>query len=320
MATKKQQKEPFFQNLSSDLLQEENNFAPRKPDKNPKKQKIHSDRHQFSFPKLSNKTLKKVFSGKKILPLIILYLFSFPSLFGGFYEQGGYQGFYFFEETQKKEEKSTIKKDSLPKTPEEALVFLKSEKARLEALQALAICNPTKENLTNFFEQRNQMIGLASNFADQGMFTLLERADLGPDPKFPKNDFGIEFRKNLEQSKQKETLKNLGEQFFLLVVGEGGEPWSEMAATIGETFANATKWTVRFLSLNGEKSTSDLKTEFNRSLLEKISLRETPSFFMIDPQNETIIPVGSGAPSVSLLFETILEQASRHALLENSYD
>ena len=176
------------------------------------------------------------------------------------------------------------------------------------------------ENLTKFFEQRNQMIGLASNFADQGMFTLLERADLGPDPKFPKNDFGIEFRKNLEQSEQKETLKSLGEKFFLLVVGEGGEPWSEMAATIGETFANATKWTVRFLSLNGEKSTSDLKTEFNRSLLEKISLRETPSFFMIDPQNETIIPVGSGAPSVSLLFETILEQASRHALLENSYD
>ena len=199
-------------------------------------------------------------------------------------------------------------------------MFLKSEKARLEALQALAICNPTKENLTKLFEQRNQMIGLASNFADQGMFTLLERADLGPDPKFPKNDFGIEFRKNLEQSEQKETLKSLGEKFFLLVVGEGGEPWSEMAATIGETFANATKWTVRFLSLNGEKSTSDLKTEFNRSLLEKTSLRETPSFFMIDPQNETIIPVGSGAPSVSLLFETILEQASHHALLENSYD
>lgn len=314
MLLKKKKKEHFLKKLSIWFQQEGKNFNLKKLGKDQKRKK--------TYPKFPKKPLKKVFSGqeKKFLPLLILYLFPFSSLFGGFYEEGGYQGFYFFEEQEKKEEKNKIKKETLPKTPEEALVFLKGQKERLEALQAFAICNPTTENLTSFFEQRNQLIGLASNFADQGMLTLLERSDLGPDPKFPKNSFGIEFRKNLEQSQQKNTLKTLGEQFFLLVVGEGGEPWSEMAASIGETFANATKWTVRFLSLNGEKSTSELKTEFNISLLERISIRETPSFFMIDPKNKTIIPVGAGIPSVSLLFETILEQAKHHALLEIAYE
>lgn len=257
---------------------------------------------------------------KHLFLLMLLILLPIASLLGGFYEEGGYQGFYFFEEKGQKEETKKPKKESLPKTPEEALVFLKNQKNRLEALQSLAICNPTKENIINFLEWRNQMIGLASDFADQGMVTLLERTDLGPDPKFPKNDFGMEFRKSLESAKQKEILQNLGERFFLLIVGEGGEPWSEMAATIGETFANATKWTVRFLSLNGEKSTSDLKTEFNVSLLEKISVRDIPAFFMIDPKKEDIIPVGAGVPSVSLLFETIVQQTKHHPLLENLHD
>lgn len=311
MPLKKQKKEYFFQKLSLWFQQEGKNLSLKNLGKDQKRRKRWTP---------SKNLLRRPFKkGSKIL-LLLLSLFPFSSLIGGFYEEGGYQGFYFFEEQEKKEKKEASEKKILPKTPEEALRFLKDQKERLEALQALAICNPTTENLTTFFEARNQMIGLASDFADQGMLTLLERSDLGPDPKFPKNSFGIEFRKNLEQSQQQEALKNLGKQFFLLVVGEGGEPWSEMAASIGETFANATKWTVRFLSLNGEKTTSDLKTEFNPSLLEKISLRETPAFLMIDPKNESIIPVGSGVPSVSLLFETILDQSKHHALVEASYD
>jgi len=292
---------------------------------------IKKQKRENLFKKLGKgrkrRTLSKTFlrrdfkKGIKFLPLLISCLVPVTSLLGGFYEEGGYQGFYFFEEKKtQKEEDPNLNKPSLPQTPEEALLFLKIEKERLEALQALAICNPTTKNLTNFLEQRNQMIDLAANFADQGMFALLERADLGPDPKFPKNSFGIEFRKNLERNQEKETLEKLGEHFFLAIVGEGGEPWSELAASIGETFANATKWTVRFLSLNGEETASDLKTEFNLSMLETLSLKETPTFLIIDPKSKTMIPVGAGVPSVSMLMETIIEQANHHALMEMTND
>ena len=306
MPIKKQKRESFFKRLSTWFQKEGKNFRPSKEKK--RKEKLEP----------SKKCRRS--GGKNFLPLLITCLVPVSSLLGGFYEEGSYQGFYFFEEKATKEEKQKLNKPPLPQTPQEALIFLKVEKERLEALQALAICNPTTENLTNFFEQRNQMIDLASNFADQGMLSLLERSDLGPDPKFPKNSFGIEFRKNLEQTQEKETLEKLGEHFFLAIVGEGGEPWSELAASIGETFANATKWTVRFLSLNGEKTSADLKTEFNLSQLETFPLQETPSFLMIDPKRKTMIPVGSGVPSVSLLMETIIEQAKHHVLLENTDD
>lgn len=306
MPIKIQKRESFFKKLSMWFQKEGKNFRPKKEKK--RKEKLEPSKK------------RRRLEGKKFLPLLTLCLFPFSSLLGGFYEGGGYQGFYFFEEKATKEEKQKLNKPPVPQTPQEALIFLKVEKERLEALQALAICNPTHENLTNFFEQRNQMIELSSNFADQGMLALLERSDLGPDPKFPKNSFGIEFRKNLEKTQEKETLEKLGEHFFLAIVGEGGEPWSELAASIGETFANATKWTVRFLSLNGEKTSADLKTEFNLAQLETFPLRETPSFLMIDPKNKTMIPVGSGVPSVSLLMETIIEQANHHALLEKTND
>lgn len=262
-------------------------------------------------------TIKKS-KRKRFFKRLITCLLPASSLVGGFYEEPCYQGFYYFEEFEGKDKESqTPKKHTAPQTPEEAIIFINLQKERLEGLQALAISNPTTANLFKYFEQRNFFIDMASDFSEKGELALLERPDLGPDPKFPLSSFGIEFRKNLEDAQEQEEIKALGKRFFLIVVGEGGEPWSELAASIGETFANATKWTVRFLSLNGEKTFSDIKTEFNYSILKETQIVETPTFLMACPESGKMIPVGSGAPSISSLMEAIILQAKNHFLLES---
>lgn len=265
-------------------------------------------------------------SKKKTLPKNVKFYLSilaailpFSSLLGNFYDEGGYRGFYYFEDMESQEEE----KQKLPKTPKEALVYIQIERERLEGLQALAVCNPTTENIALFLEQRNRVIGLASRFSDQGALTLLERPDLGPETEFPTTGFGIEFRKRLEEAQQQKELEEIGKRFFLLVVGMGKEPWSELAASIGETFFNAMQktsspWTVRFLSLNGEKTEADLKTEFNTSILETFPLQKTPTFLIVCPEDNTMLPVGTGAPSVSLLMEAIVAQFKNHSHLESN--
>ena len=96
MATKKKQ-ENFFKKLSTWFQREGKNFRPSKK-QNKKKER-----------KLPQKCIRKSSAKEcKFLSLLITCLVPVSSLLGGFYEEGSYQGFYFFEEKATKEEKQKI--------------------------------------------------------------------------------------------------------------------------------------------------------------------------------------------------------------------
>ena len=255
-------------------------------------------------------------SKKLLIILSVCFLYPFTS-YASFYEGDKYQGFYYFEDpvatkSQDKEEE-TLK----PKTPEQALLLLEFEKKRLEGSRALAILDPSKENILDYFEKRNKIIDRSAVFSEKGTIALLEHPRFGPEPTNPTTSFGIDFRKRQDEEKKKHVVQELGKTFFLLVVGQGEEVWSELAASIGESFQEASGWVVRFLTTNEKLSTSTLKTHSNDHILSSLNLEETPSFFMVHPDNGKIVPVGAGAPSVSHLMENILLQAENHALTED---
>jgi len=252
-----------------------------------------------------------------LMCFFIVYLFVPLFSYASFYEGDKYQGFYYFEELNHKSKQTNEEENFKPQTSEEALYLMEREKKRLEGARALAILNPSQENLLDYFEKRNRIIDRSVVFSERGAIALLEHPKFGPEPKNPTTSFGIEFRKRQEEKRKEHVVKKLGENFFLLVVGAGEEDWSELAASIGESFQRALDWDVRFLTTNKKPSTSPLKTHFNRHLLDSLNLEETPAFFMVEPEQGKVIPLGAGAPSVSHLMENILLQASNHALLEN---
>ncbi|MCB9222160.1 MAG: conjugal transfer protein TraF [Ignavibacteria bacterium] len=252
-----------------------------------------------------------------LMYLFIICLFVPLLSYASFYEGDKYQGFYYFQESIHKNKQSNEEEIFKPQTSEEALYLMEVEKKRLDGARALAILNPSQENLLDYFEKRNRIIDRSVVFSERGAITLLEHPKFGPEPKNPTTSFGIEFRKRQEDKGKEHVVKKLGETFFLLVVGPGEEDWAELAASIGESFQRALDWDVRFLTTNKKPSTSTLKTHFNPYLLDSLNLEETPAFFMVEPEQGKVIPLGAGAPSVSHLMENILLQASNHALLED---
>jgi len=257
---------------------------------------------------MNNKTLLIIFS--------VCFLYPFTS-YASFYEGDKYQGFYYFEDSIQKAEQFSEEELLKPKTPEQALILLEFEKKRLEGSRALAILDPTQENILGYFEKRNKIIDRSVVFSEKGTVVLLEYPRFGPELTNPTTSFGIDFRKRQDEEKKQQVVEELGQTFFLLVVGQGEEVWSELAASIGESFQEASGWVVRFLTTNEKPSTSTLKTHSNDHILSSLNLEETPSFFMVHPDNGKIVPVGAGAPSVSHLMENILLQAENHALTED---
>lgn len=242
--------------------------------------------------------------------LIFCGLLGFNLAFGGFYEESGNQGFYFFEESQ--EEKKDKKR--IPNTPEEAVEIIEEGKKELYELRCLAILNPSKENIERYVERQNKVLALSESFSKQWQYLLLDSPELGSQFDNPTSSSGVEVRKRSEELEKKKTLEKLKEKYFLVLFGEGGNLYSEHAGKIAKQFASISGWEVRAISLNGLALRSFSSVEKDRGISKKYGINNTPTFLMINPVSKQGFFVGSGAISVVELVDNIHIQAKRHFL------
>ncbi|MCB1073469.1 MAG: conjugal transfer protein TraF [Chlamydiia bacterium] len=233
-------------------------------------------------------------------------------LFGGFYEESGNQGFYFFEDP-KELEKSQKEK---PKTPEEAADIMAQQREELYKLRCLAILSPSKENMIRYIEEQNKILSLSENFAKEWQYLLLDLPGLGDGFANPLAASGIEVRKKLEEANKKSALDLLGEKYFLLLFANGGDPYSEQAGKIAKQFASVTDWEIRTVSMNGLSLQDFPDFEKDKGLSQKYGVKNAPTFLIVNPETKEGFHVGVGALSVVDLIDNIYKQAKRHLLEE----
>ena len=233
-------------------------------------------------------------------------------LFGGFYEESGNQGFYFFEDP-KEVEKSQKEK---PKTPEEAAEIMAQQREELYKLRCLAILSPSRENVIRYIEEQNKILSLSENFAKEWQYLLLDLPELGDGFANPLAASGIEVRKKLEETNKKSVLDLLGEKYFLLLFANGGDPYSEQAGKIAKQFSSVTDWEVRTVSMNGLSLQDFTDFEKDKGLSQKYGVKNAPTFLIVNPETKEGFHVGVGALSVSDLIDNIYKQAKRHLLEE----
>lgn len=246
----------------------------------------------------------------KRLVFLSLSILSIAGLHGGFYEESGNQGFYFFEDP-KETEKS---KQETPQTPEEAAEMIAEQKKELYNLRCLAILSPTTENLTRYISEQNRFIALSEQFAKKWEHLLFDTPDLGSGHFSGTSAVGIEVRRKTEETQKLQTLDALGENYFLLLFAEGGDPYSEEAAKILNQFSTVTHWETRAISINGLPTKAIPNPEKNQGLAEKYHITKAPTFLVINPETREGYPVGVGVLSVLELIDNIYKQAERHQL------
>mgnify|MGYP000162102199 CR=1 FL=1 len=233
-------------------------------------------------------------------------------LFGGFYEESGNQGFYFFVDP-KQTEKSQKEK---PNTPEEAADCISEQREELYKLRCLAILSPTKENISHYIEEQNRILLLSENFAKQWQYLLLDFPELGDGFSNPTAASGIEVRKAAEETSKKLTLEALGDKYFLLLFANGGDPYSEQAGKIAQQFSSVTDWEVRVISMNGRPLQDVPDVEIDKGLSQKYGVKNAPTFLIVNPETKEGFFVGVGALSVVELIDNIYKQSQRHLLEE----
>lgn len=212
------------------------------------------------------------------------------------------EGWYYFQEFESEETKEN------PTSLDEAEEVLELEKRQLRKLLSLALLVPTAENVESYLREQNRWVNQSARFADTWGTVLLQKPFLGDFLLNPTTNYGVLAKRDVDLNQRKELLQDLSKTCFLLFFFRGKDPFSEKAAEIGHLFASIHQWTVKAISLDGHGAKNLENFEIDKGLSRNIDVEATPSFFVVNPFENKVFPVGAGLISVSDLEQNIETQ------------
>ena len=220
------------------------------------------------------------------------------------------EGWYYFQESESENPKEK------PSSLDEAEEILECEKLHLKKLLALALLTPTSENVEQYLREQNRWVNQSTQFADTWGKVLLEKPNLGDFLLNPTTNYGLLAKRDVDLEKRKALLHNLSKNSFLLFFFRGEDPFSEKAAEVANLFASLNHWTVKAISLDGYGTKNIANFEIDKGLSQNLGVDAAPSFFVVNPFENRVSPVGAGLISVSELEQNIEIQLSEETFDE----
>jgi len=237
------------------------------------------------------------------LSVLTFFVLSFVlqnPIYASWYDQK-LEGWYYFEDKSHNQEKSSL-------TPEEADEFLTQESTKLKQLLSLAILSPTKENVESYIRNQRQWITQSSNFANSWGKVLLEHPELGDFLTNPTSSYGILAKRAYDQKQRVALLQKLSQTYFLVFFFKGQDMLAQKAAEVAQLFATTNGWKYKAVSLDGAGLPQLHEFETDKGLGNLIGAKISPSFYIINPAENQVYPVGAGLISVSELEANIETQ------------
>ncbi|MDX8430184.1 MAG: conjugal transfer protein TraF (plasmid) [Candidatus Algichlamydia australiensis] len=217
------------------------------------------------------------------------------------------EGWYYYENPAKQKAK---KQDEL--TPEKAQKIIEAGKIQLEQLLSKAILDPTTENVEKYMQKQRQWIDQNAKFANTWGRVLLYNPSLGDFLTNPTTSYGINAKREFDLNKRKNLLSHLSKDHFLLFVFKGEEFYSKQAALVAHHFGETNNWKVQGLSLDGESLDIFPSPIIDHGLAKEIYCDTSPAFYVVEPYENKVMPVGAGLISVTQLEQNIEFQCTRN--------
>lgn len=237
----------------------------------------------------------------KFLLLILASYAPFLSASSSWYERK-LEGWYYFEDQEQKiEEKAQL-------TPEQAEGILQAEKRNLAQLLALALIVPTTENVEQYMREQKKWIDQSGRFAGEWGKLILENPLMGEFFKNPTTSYGILAKRENDLQQRKNLLARLSKDHFLLFFFQGGDLFSRKAAEVVKLFAELNQWKVKAVSLDSLGLAEFPDFELDKGISAVIGVKASPSLFVVNPFENTVVPVGAGLVTVTDIEENIETQ------------
>lgn len=229
--------------------------------------------------------------------LFILFLFSVNLIADENWYNKGSEGWYYYQSSKEKKEKSKYS------DPKSAHAAFETQKKELQQSLSRAILDPSQEHVKDYMQKQKQWVDKSSDFASTWQQLLLENPLLGS--LEPTADSGLLLKRKVETQSRLNLMHALSDKCFLLFFFEGGDVFSSQAARVVQSFNQLHNWPIKAVSLNGQGLDELESYEEDKGISQIAHVSVTPSYFMVNPEENLIIPIGSGFLSVDQLEKNI---------------
>lgn len=174
--------------------------------------------------------------------------------------------------------------------------MLRSMGEQMEEAEALAVLNPTSENIRRSLELRKQMLVLTQTYADRYEQVIWKNPDLDYTLERPMRTDGLFAANPIRREKLMASLKGAASSNALVYVFRSDCPYCKKFTPLLKAFAEEHGFTVLTFSLDGigvpefPYPKSDLSMLRAKNMLPKV----VPAVYVVNPKSGTTETVGFG--------------------------
>lgn len=206
------------------------------------------------------------------------------------------------KEVAKKEPQSPAK----AKTREEiALEEIEKLRKELEAKRALAIMQPTQENIKAYVAAQEAMMSRASVFSDVWRRVIWQNPELNYELKRPVNNAAIATYTNARKAAEKRTLDEINKEWGLFFFFRSDCPYCHRMAPTLKFLSETYGITVLPISVDGGGLPEYPNPQRDNGMVARLGIRQVPMLVLGNIRDKRLIPLGSGVISAQDVIERI---------------
>jgi len=188
---------------------------------------------------------------------------------------------------------------------EQALERIEALQQELKAKRALAIVDPTPDNVKAYIEAQEATMNMGSVFSDVWRRVVWQNPDLNYELKRPVNNAAIAAYTSARKTAEKRTLDDINKEWGLFFFFRSDCPYCHRLAPTLKFLTDTYGITVFPVSVDGGGLPEYPNPRRDNGLVEKLGIRQVPMLVLGNVKDKRLVPLGSGVISAQDVIERI---------------
>jgi conjugal transfer pilus assembly protein TraF len=185
----------------------------------------------------------------------------------------------------------------------EAIEQLEALQQELKGKRALAIIDPTPENVAAYIELQNASMNQASVFSDVWRRVVWQTPALNYELHRPVNNAGIEVQRQVHQTAVTQKLNEISREWGIFFFFRSGCPYCHVMSSTLKVISDMHGITIFPISLDGSGLPEYPNPSTDNGMAKQLNVQEVPMMVLGNVKTRNMVALGSGVISSQEMIE-----------------
>ncbi|MGK5593739.1 MAG: type-F conjugative transfer system pilin assembly protein TraF [Parachlamydiaceae bacterium] len=212
------------------------------------------------------------------------------------------------KENDSKEEERVEEKQAPVKSAKERLDEVKRD---LDEKLALAVLEPTPENVYAYQLAQQKWLKNSEHFSEVWTYLVLNHPELNPTIEHPISQYGNKVMKALDAEKKENMIKAVAEKYGVFFFYEGNNKVSQAVVPTVEYLESHYGFKVIAVSADGYHIEKLKNKRTDTGIIKNLNITVYPSLYLVNPVDGKFLPISAGIQSFDQIESNIITQHLR---------